>query len=92
MWKRLTHSNILPLLGVTIEGFQLISNWMSGGHLLDYVKNNPDTDRIGLVCVPPVVFIPHLPRLPAFRHRQGTLLPPLVQYHSWGPQGSMCLF
>ena len=61
MWKRLTHSNILPLLGVTIEGFQLISNWMSGGHLPGYVKNNFDADRIGLVCVPPILFIPRLP-------------------------------
>jgi hypothetical protein len=85
MWKRLTHSNILPLLGVTVDNFQLISNWMSGGHLLGYVKNNFDADRIGLVCVPPIALVPCLPQLPAFRRRQGPLLPPLLQYHSWGP-------
>ena len=61
MWKRLTrlnHPNVLPLLGITITPFQLISNWMPGGDLLQYVKKNPNTDRLGLVGVPPLVFIP----------------------------------
>jgi serine/threonine protein kinase len=55
MWKRLTHPNVLPLLGVTIDRFQLISNWMSGGHLLGYITNNSDADRLGLVGVPPIL-------------------------------------
>jgi serine/threonine protein kinase len=49
MWKRLTHPNIVPLLGTTIAPFQLISNWMPGGDLLEYIKKNPDTYRLGLV-------------------------------------------
>ena len=49
MWKRLTHPNILPLLGVTITPFQLVSNWMSGGDLPEYIKKYPDADRLGLV-------------------------------------------
>jgi hypothetical protein len=80
MWKHLTHPNILPLLGVTIDDFdfRLISSWMPGGHLLSYIKNNPDADRLDLVGVPPVVFIPHLPPLSAIRCSQGSLLPPLL--------------
>jgi serine/threonine protein kinase len=54
MWKHLTHPNILPLLGVTIDGFQLVSNWISGGHLLGYIQKNSDADRLGLVGVPPL--------------------------------------
>jgi serine/threonine protein kinase len=54
MWKHLTHPNILPLLGVTIDGFQLVSDWMSGGHLLGYIQNNSDADRLGLVGIPPL--------------------------------------
>ncbi|KAF9644879.1 kinase-like protein [Thelephora ganbajun] len=48
MWKRLKHPNIVPLLGITITPFQLISNWMPGGDLLDNVKN-ANTNRLGLV-------------------------------------------
>ena len=56
MWKHLIHPNVLPLLGVTIDGLQLISNWMSGGHLLGYVHNNANADRLGLVCIDPFCF------------------------------------
>ena len=41
MWKYLTHPNILSLLGVTITPFQLISTWMPGGNLPEYIKKNP---------------------------------------------------
>jgi len=51
VWKHLTHPNVLPLLGVTITPLQLISNWMSGGHLPNYLENHPDADRLGLVGV-----------------------------------------
>jgi len=64
MWKRLTHPNIVPLLGITVTPFQLISNWIPGD-LPKYVKKNSDVDRLGLVGVPPVVFIPRLLPLPA---------------------------
>jgi len=53
MWKRLTHPNIVPLLGITITPFQLISNWMPGGDLPEYIKRNSDTDQLGLVGAPP---------------------------------------
>ena len=57
MWKRLTHPNIIPLLGVTISPrLQLISNWMSGGELREYIKKHPDSDRLVLVGIHFVVF------------------------------------
>ena len=54
MWKYLTHPNIVPLLGVSTTPFQLISNWMSGGDLPGYIKENPDADRLKLVGAPPL--------------------------------------
>ena len=48
-WKHLEHPNIVPLLGVTIDPPQLISDWMSGGNLTEYITNNPEADRLRLV-------------------------------------------
>ena len=91
MWKHLTHPNILPLLGVTVTPFQLISKWMSGGDLPDYLKKNSDADRLGLVGVTPVVLIQHLLPVPVIRCFQRSLPPPFLQRDPWGPQGSMWL-
>jgi len=92
VWKRLTHPNVLPLLGVTVTPFQLVSNWMSGGDLPDFLKKNPDADRLGLVRVPYVVLIPRSLPVPVIRCRQRPLPPPFLQRDSRGPQGSMRLF
>ena len=69
MWKHLMHPNIVPLLGVTITPFQLISDWMPGGDLLEHIRKNPDADRLGLVSVGPVTFIPYLLPLLAIQRR-----------------------
>ncbi|KAF9645418.1 kinase-like protein, partial [Thelephora ganbajun] len=50
MWRRLNHPNILPLLGVTISPLQLVSNWMPGGDLPEYIEKYPDADRLVLLC------------------------------------------
>ena len=60
MWKRLQHPNIVPLLGITPDPLQLISEWMPGGDLRDFIKKHPGADRLGLVGVPPVVLDPTL--------------------------------
>ena len=61
MQKHLTHPNIVPLVGVTIDPFQFISDWMPGGDLVNYIANNPDADRRGLVSVPSPVLYNDLP-------------------------------
>lgn len=53
MWKHARHPNIVPFLGITSTPFQLVSNWMPGGNLVGYIKENPSTDRLGLVRFPP---------------------------------------
>ena len=69
MWKYLTHPNIVPLLGVTITPFQLISNWMSGGDLPGYIEKHPNADRLRLVGASLAVFIQRLLPLSAIRRR-----------------------
>ncbi|KAF9644320.1 kinase-like protein, partial [Thelephora ganbajun] len=49
MWRRMIHPNVLPLLGITTAPFQLISNWIPGGDLPQYIKKHPDADRLGLL-------------------------------------------
>lgn len=49
MWKHLNHANIVSFRGVTFDPPQLVSEWMSGGEIRDYVKNNPNINPFGLV-------------------------------------------
>jgi hypothetical protein len=49
---RLTHPNIVPLLGITFAPLQLISYWMSPD-LPKYIEKNSDADRLELVGVAP---------------------------------------
>lgn len=60
MWKHLTHPNIVPLLGITLTPLQLISAWMPGGELKEYVTSHPDMDRLGLVGAPSIRTGSHL--------------------------------
>ena len=60
MWKHSKHKNIVPLLGITPTPLQLISDWMPSGDLTEYIRNNPDADRLDLVGVPRVTFDPAL--------------------------------
>jgi hypothetical protein len=60
MWKYMIHPNVLPLLGITTDPFQLVSDWMSGGDLPRYIERYPNADRLGLVSVPDIVCISRL--------------------------------
>ena len=55
--KHLSHPNIVPILGATVEPCELISDWMPGGDLMGYITKNPDANRISLVgflCIAPL--------------------------------------
>ena len=49
VWKRLEHPNIVPFLGVTLAPLQLVSVWMPGGELSEYIDKHPSVDRLSLV-------------------------------------------
>ena len=62
VWKHLAHPNIVPLLGITSTPLQLISEWMPCGGLIEYVREIPDVDRLGLVGVPRPCIVSRLSR------------------------------
>jgi serine/threonine protein kinase len=49
VWKRLNHPNIVPFKGVILDSLQLISGWMPGGELREYIKGNQHVNLISLV-------------------------------------------
>ena len=59
-WKTLRHPNILPLLGAIMSEnrFVMVSEWMMKGNINEFVKANPNVDRLGLVCFLFKVLIP----------------------------------
>ena len=63
VWKHLVHPNIVPFRGVTAAPLQLISDWMSGGDLTNYINQHPDANLLGLVGpslrMPGGVLTPH---------------------------------
>ena len=54
-WKTLQHPNVLPLIGVTMSEvhFGMVSEWMANGNVNEFVKANPDAERLKLVCFCP---------------------------------------
>ena len=60
VWKHTAHPNIIPLLGIIPNPLQLISEWITGGYLTEYIKKYPNVDRLGLVGASPFPFDPTL--------------------------------
>lgn len=54
MWKALRHPNIVPLIGVTVSEteFAMVSEWMVNRDINNFLKENPDADRLKLVRSP----------------------------------------
>ena len=49
IWKYLNHPNIVPFKGITFEVPQLVSEWMPGGKLREYIRSNDHANPITLV-------------------------------------------
>ena len=56
-WKHLNHPNIVPFLGATLDPPQLVSAWMSGGSLREYINEHPGKNRLVLVGFRPTVSV-----------------------------------
>ena len=91
-WKHLSHPNVLPLLGVSVSTdppcFRILTEWMSGGSVMQYARSNPDANRLKLVSL--LVNLPHSPLIHqhpvALWSHLWCGLPPWTQYRSWGSQ------
>ena len=64
VWKQLVHDNIVPFTGVTLDPFQIVSEWMPGGDLTDYINANPHTNHVKLVSL---VSVPRNASLPSYQ-------------------------
>ena len=51
LWKQFGHPNLLPLLGTTktVHTLMMVSEWMEGGTIMDFVTAFPETNRLKLV-------------------------------------------
>lgn len=52
IWSRLDHQNILQLRGYTLDDGEfpaLVSEWMTNGTMLEYLKLNPQVDLFDMV-------------------------------------------
>jgi len=95
VWKHLEHLNIVPLLGVTVAPLQLVSIWMAGRELLEYINTHPSVDRLSLVGFRSTTLNGTPTTTSDFRHCSRSQLPPFLWHHPQGSQGvchvSKCL-
>jgi len=51
IWKRLSHPNIVPFLGVTDDPapLSIVLEWMPNGDVRQFVKDHPEADRLQLL-------------------------------------------
>lgn len=55
VWKRLSHPNVLPFLGVVNSpqgSFGMVSSWMPQGNIVEYLVSHPTANRPLLVRNP----------------------------------------
>ena len=50
-WRRLSHPNVVPVLGVSPNLFPLciITEWMIDGNIMDFTLKHPEVNRLCLV-------------------------------------------
>ena len=51
IWRRLSHPNVLPVLGVSPKLFPLcvVTEWMVDGNIMDFTAKHPEVNRLRLV-------------------------------------------
>ena len=52
IWRRLSHPNVLPVLGVSPKLFPLcvVAEWMINGDITEFTSKQPEVNRLHLVC------------------------------------------
>ncbi|KAG6848948.1 hypothetical protein H0H93_012553 [Arthromyces matolae] len=52
LWAQLSHPNVLPFYGISRfrSRLALVTHWATNGHLGDYLKSNPEANRV-LLCL-----------------------------------------
>ena len=94
IWGRLSHPNVLPVLGVSLKLSPLwvITEWMINGNIMDFTPKHPGVNRLRLVR--PISILPSgfdsygSPQ--ARRNSQRIAVPAFNGYHTRRPQA--CTF
>ncbi|KAF9648264.1 kinase-like protein [Thelephora ganbajun] len=52
IWRRLSHPNVLPVLGVSPKLFPLciVTEWMVDGNIMDFTSKHPEANRLRLLA------------------------------------------
>jgi serine/threonine protein kinase len=59
MWKRMSHPNILPFIGVSLSReLAIVYPWMENGNVLEYLKKTPEANPVKLVGCPDFIVFP----------------------------------
>jgi len=90
VWKHLDHPNVVALKGITLNPLQLVSEWMPGGELREYIKQNPDANRVNLVGSFLPAFAQYLTLASVARRRRRSRISPFMQCRSWRSQRGAC--
>lgn len=53
--KRLSHPNLVPFIGATVDPLQIVTERMPDRNLKEYLEEHPEANRIGLAS--PLPFI-----------------------------------
>ena len=50
IWKRLSHPNILPLFGATMDGgkYRMVSPWVGDKNIVEFLRENLETNPLKL--------------------------------------------
>ena len=86
-WAWLDHPNILQCFGITANPFQVVTEWLPDGDVIEYVQACLNADRVCLVgslAHPPQGFIVQYLQIVVDRRGPGTQLPPLARYDTQG--------
>lgn len=57
IWKKLSNPNILPLIGASMHGPELVmvSEWMNNGNVKQYLRTNSHVNKPSLVRALPTL-------------------------------------
>jgi len=92
MWKHLDHPNVVAFKGITLNPLQLVSEWIPGGELREYIKKNPDANHANLVGSFLPTSVQYLTFASVARHRQRSRIPPLLRRYSRRSQRGACYY
>jgi hypothetical protein len=61
IWKRLSHENILQLIGATMDGgkYRMVSPWMENGDIVRFLRKNYETSPNPLKLVRRMFHLAH---------------------------------